>query len=108
MREILTSTPSVVVAITGFVVCLALVLLDRRAEARQRERQQRLQEELLVLGHESVTAWIKKCRKNLHRAYIKKKAALDAATSKTATGGISTAPIHTSSIHQKEELSSDH
>ena len=46
MREILTSTPSVVLAITGFVVCLVLVLLDRRAEARQRERQQRLQEEL--------------------------------------------------------------
>lgn len=66
-----------------------------------------LTEELMVLGHESVTAWIKKCRKNLHRAYIKKKAALDAATSKTATGGISAEPIHTSSIHQKEELSSD-
>lgn len=65
-----------------------------------------LTEELMVLGHESVTAWIKKCRKNLHRAYIKKKAALDAATSKTATGGISEEPIHTSSIHQKEELSS--
>lgn len=65
-----------------------------------------LTEELLVLGHESVTAWIKKCRKNLHRAYIKKKAALDAATSKTATGGISEEPIHTSSIHKKEELSS--
>ena len=46
MREIITSTPSVAVAITGFVVCLVLVLLDKRAEARQRERQQRLQEEL--------------------------------------------------------------
>lgn len=46
MREIITSTPSVVVAITGFVVCLVLVLLDRRAEAQQRERQQRLREEL--------------------------------------------------------------
>ena len=46
MREILISTPSVVLAITGFAVCLLLVLLDKRAEARQRERQQRLQEEL--------------------------------------------------------------
>ena len=46
MREILTSTPSVVVAITGFVVCLVLVLLDRWAEVKQRDRQQRLREEL--------------------------------------------------------------
>lgn len=46
MRDILISTPSVVLAITGFLACLLLVLLDRRAEAKQRDRRQRLREEL--------------------------------------------------------------
>ncbi len=64
VRQILISTPSVALAIGGFLLCLFLLWQERRTLARQ-EREQRFRAE--VERH-------------------KKKAALDVGTSKTAAG----------------------